>query len=253
MLHQFPQPSKLYNTQGILLPLEGISPGGCQYIVPILREMVRRSSENTLDKICGLGYILGLKHMPTFSRSEDPEIAWQHLIRHLDHKLKLELLIQFPYPGAGSTWAPTWSQVVKCPPLLSGLESPWVEYVPPRMPSKKCRRFPVATWGYLTGVELSQGPSPGIFNVKYKNFLHIKIEVQIMVSDKDMSIPNGEYTILTVFCPMVTNQGVLCSVSPVACGTHNIALQKVAGVKALSNRWLNFYSSRQIGHQCCFT
>ena len=253
MLYQFP--NKVYGSCNLdLVPKDQQLAISGNLLIPIVREMARRSSIGALDKICGLGYILGLKHIPTFSSSQTPESAWQQLIRNLGYELKLELLFRYPHPGPDAAWAPTWSQVVACLPTFTPSQN--VQSLLPRfysLPSvdNRCRRYVVAVEGCVRGVVLTQGPRAGIFNVKYTHSPLRGVQSQIIAIDTTMSIPDGEYAILS--STMSDSQmSALCRVASVSCEVHR-AFEKVAAIEVITKTWHTLVRSFTKGSDCCFT
>ena len=259
MLYQFP--NKVYGTWTPAKQQVGIS---TNHLIPIVREMARRSSESALDKICGLGYILGLKQIPTFSSSQTPESAWQHLVRNLGYELKLELLFRYPHPGPDAGWAPTWSQVVAYQPTCTPSRNLTIDDYMSRLfrlpkVDKRCQRFVVAVKGRLTGVMVTQGSSAGILNVKYTDSrLTSEMRGQVKLVDTTMRIPDGEYAILDSTYVMDGDVSALCRVASVSCEAHkDRSFEKVAAIEVLTKRMharvraLGALQSRLAS--CCFT
>jgi len=234
---------------------EGASLYGSMYLVPLLQEMNRRSAVNPLDKICGLAYLLDLQRVPTYSLSLGPEEAWKHLVHILDYKLRLELLVQFPYPGTASNWMPTWEQVASYPPGLYQPDSdPLFEVIFSPKITPNCSRFSVTGLGYLPNVKLRHGDNiPGQYNVEYEHWLTGTTNAVIEVDDKNTPILDGEYSIFIQNSPMLTQRGLLCSLSPSHCEDHT-ALQKITPIRTLSSRWLYLHSPVAYPqYHCCFS
>jgi len=245
MLYRFPSSAKGYKTR-LQNDLLGITPVGADSLLSLLHEMSRRESSGPIDKICGLGYLLGLQHIPTFSGSQEPESAWNQMIHNLSFLLKLELLSRFPYPGPNSSWAPTWSQVDTFTLASQRIASETEGYsrisTGPLEHNESGTRFSINTFGYHPDLRLSQGTHRGIYNVKL-----IKIGTcQITLVDKDMCIPDGIYHMVLISLPIgdfaryfalgqrLVGNAILCTTSAAACEEH-MALRKIAAIEVVAD------------------
>ncbi|KAF8460042.1 hypothetical protein BDZ91DRAFT_431924 [Kalaharituber pfeilii] len=99
-------------------------------ILKLACEIARRHASNDLDRIAGLNYLIKCNTLPTYSETEDCEVAWLRCVAHLPYAAQLELLFNFPdarvhdtenHQGPDLHWIPAWSQVTRLR-LQPGLE-----------------------------------------------------------------------------------------------------------------------------------
>lgn len=83
-------------------------------LFPLLTEMKRRFASGDIDKIAGLGYLLGSPSLPAYYESQSVEEAWYLLVDHMQDYVRGSLLFLFPIPGDGQrVWTPSWKQIEK--------------------------------------------------------------------------------------------------------------------------------------------
>jgi len=80
-------------------------------LFPLLEEMKRRFATGDIDKIAGLGYLLGSPSLPAYYESQSVEEAWYLLVDHMQSYVRGSLLFLFPTPGGRRLWTPSWKQI----------------------------------------------------------------------------------------------------------------------------------------------
>ncbi|KAF8417145.1 hypothetical protein EV426DRAFT_645995 [Tirmania nivea] len=81
-------------------------------LFPLLEEMKRRFASGDIDKIAGLGYLLGSPSLPAYYESQSVEEAWYLLVDHMQDYVRGSLLFLFPKPGdCQRLWTPSWKQI----------------------------------------------------------------------------------------------------------------------------------------------
>ena len=80
----------------------------------VITAMKGRHSQNPMDKIFGLSTLLECTVLPTYSKDEHPEQAWDRLLKHVSSRILAELLFTCPLPGEnGCYWRPSWRQLME--------------------------------------------------------------------------------------------------------------------------------------------
>ena len=79
----------------------------------VITAMKGRHSQNPIDKNFGLSTLLECTVLPTYSRDEQPEQAWGHLL-DVSQRILAELLFTCPLPGKnGCYWRSLWRQLME--------------------------------------------------------------------------------------------------------------------------------------------
>lgn len=110
---------------GMMRHLNIIMSGDAIDLFALLTEMKRRSSTNPIDKIAGLGYLLGSDLLPAYYESQTVDDAWCLLVDHMSESRRAYLLFLFPAPGDGElrVWMPSWGQIEETDLLSLGSQS----------------------------------------------------------------------------------------------------------------------------------
>ncbi|KAK0482885.1 hypothetical protein EDD18DRAFT_1084611 [Armillaria luteobubalina] len=160
----------------------------------LLSQMQKRKATNPVDKIAGLVYISGARHIPIYDAEQSEEDAWAELMNVSDD-LRAEFFFLYPKPGnRNESWQPTWQQVMED------------EF--PR-PQPGCWGFPrvywVRKWGdrYLGPridtctvrglADVSENARHGELTVKKGSRAEYTFEI---IADHSYPIPDGVYTLL---------------------------------------------------------
>jgi len=98
------------------------SPSGCS-LYALVREMSKRKSTKSTDKVAGLVGLLRLTELPTYDEKITDNEVWTKCIGLLPLARKIELLFNFPYPSDKHQWFPTWSELMTWPEV-----DPYCEY-----------------------------------------------------------------------------------------------------------------------------
>jgi hypothetical protein len=96
-------------------------------IFPSLAAMRHRSAESELDKIAGLAYRIRAHVLPPYIPGQDPDEAWDALVKVMLPRFRGDLLFRFPLPGKGAySWYPSWRQIegISSLPLDSSMYEP---------------------------------------------------------------------------------------------------------------------------------
>lgn len=91
-------------------------------IYRVVKEMQRRSASNSLDRLCGLFYLLRTIELPTYTQNTSTEDAWKGCFHVLPEQTKLEIFFDFPSGGTDSRWFPSWEQLLDWPERNPALE-----------------------------------------------------------------------------------------------------------------------------------
>lgn len=193
--------------------------------------------------------------MPPYLPDAQAEAVWKQLLMNMDYRLHFELLFLFPYTGP-DTWMPTWERIRACPDELEKMDNEPVEYLARPKVTANCKRFTSAVYLCIQSVLLYKGSSQGSYRLKYSQKLGLfSTEVEIIVSDRKMEIPDGEYCILVPYAPMRSNLGLLCKKLQGVCEDHT-AVRKITPVKVLGpDRWkkVRLGGWRNAAQHVCFS
>ncbi|KLO07626.1 hypothetical protein SCHPADRAFT_836408 [Schizopora paradoxa] len=82
-------------------------------IFTVLEAMRHRSATNELDKVAGLNYYLAkFSPLPAYVVGDDPENAWNRIVKATHPMQRADLFFLFPEPGNGKhVWCPSWQQI----------------------------------------------------------------------------------------------------------------------------------------------
>ena len=105
---------------------------GCS-LYALAREMSRRKSTQSTDKVAGLVYLLRLTQLPTYDEKAKDNDVWASCFHMLPLARKIELLFDFPYRSE-QHWFPAWSELMAWPEI-----NPDCDYSPARQP--KCHEI----------------------------------------------------------------------------------------------------------------
>ncbi|KAK0476490.1 hypothetical protein IW261DRAFT_1367867 [Armillaria novae-zelandiae] len=78
-----------------------------------LAQMQDRVSQNLVDKVAGLAFLLESGTIPAYYETQSVEDAWTALVNTMQKSCRTKLLFLYPNPGNGDkAWRPTWEQVM---------------------------------------------------------------------------------------------------------------------------------------------
>ncbi len=78
-----------------------------------LAQMQDRVSQNPVDKVAGLAFLLESGTIPAYYETQSVEDAWTALVNTMQMSYRCQLLFLYPTPGnGGKAWRPTWKQVM---------------------------------------------------------------------------------------------------------------------------------------------
>ncbi|KAK0204443.1 hypothetical protein DFS33DRAFT_1382325 [Desarmillaria ectypa] len=87
--------------------------GYSDYIFDALAQMQDRVSQNPVDKVAGLAFLLESKTIPAYYETQSVEDAWAALVTTMQKPYRAQLLFLYPSPGNGDkSWRPSWKQVM---------------------------------------------------------------------------------------------------------------------------------------------
>lgn len=99
-----------YRKLGCFRNLVGI---GASDIFHALAQMQDRVSQNPVDRVAGLAFLLRSGTIPAYYETQSVEDAWTALVNTMQKSYRTQLLFQYPNPGNGDkAWRPTWEQVM---------------------------------------------------------------------------------------------------------------------------------------------
>ncbi|KAH6915787.1 hypothetical protein BKA70DRAFT_1139651, partial [Coprinopsis sp. MPI-PUGE-AT-0042] len=82
----------------------------------VLRAMRKRAATGELDKIAGLGYLLGCESLPQYDTTKTSNQAFSKMLEVTSSRYRGDLFFRFPRPGTdldtGRLWAPSWDQIL---------------------------------------------------------------------------------------------------------------------------------------------
>jgi hypothetical protein len=84
----------------------------------VLRAMRKRAATGDLDKIAGLGYLLGCKSLPQYDTTKTSNQAFSKMLEVTSSRYRGDLFFRYPRPGTDDTgrlWAPSWDQILAAP------------------------------------------------------------------------------------------------------------------------------------------
>lgn len=85
----------------------------------VLRAMRKRAATGELDKIAGLGYLLGCKSLPQYDTTKTSNQAFSKMLEVTNSRYRGDLFFRYPRPGTdvdtGRLWAPSWDQILEAP------------------------------------------------------------------------------------------------------------------------------------------
>lgn len=89
-------------------------------LAKIVQAMKPRYSQDKVDKIYGLGYLIKSRTLPAYHRVPNDDLrevegTWWQLVYCMSNTMRGELLFLFPQPGDSGEnfWMPTWDQLMK--------------------------------------------------------------------------------------------------------------------------------------------
>ncbi|KAK0216757.1 hypothetical protein EDD85DRAFT_431124 [Armillaria nabsnona] len=78
-----------------------------------LAQMKERVSQNPVDRVAGLAFLLESGTIPAYYETQSVEDAWTALVNTMQKSYRTQLLFLYPTPGKGDkAWRPTWKQVM---------------------------------------------------------------------------------------------------------------------------------------------
>ncbi|KAK0476501.1 hypothetical protein IW261DRAFT_1401993 [Armillaria novae-zelandiae] len=78
-----------------------------------LAQMQDRVSQNPVDRVAGLAFLLESGTIPAYYETQSVEDAWTALVNTMQKSCRTRLLFLYPNPGNGDkAWRPTWKQVM---------------------------------------------------------------------------------------------------------------------------------------------
>ncbi|KAK0222789.1 hypothetical protein EDD85DRAFT_859690 [Armillaria nabsnona] len=78
-----------------------------------LAQMKERVSQNPVDRVAGLAFLLESGTIPAYYETQSVEDAWTALVNTMQNSYRTQLLFSYPSPGDGDkAWRPTWKQVM---------------------------------------------------------------------------------------------------------------------------------------------
>ncbi|SJL03716.1 uncharacterized protein ARMOST_07073 [Armillaria ostoyae] len=97
-----------------LKSLENICHGtGTRHAFDVLKHMQQRTSENPIDRVAGLAFLLNSQTIPAYYEKESPGHAWKALVDVMGKWQREDMLFLYPKSGEnGKKWRPSWEQVM---------------------------------------------------------------------------------------------------------------------------------------------
>lgn len=81
-------------------------------VLDLLSHFRKRVSQNGVDKVTVLVYLLRSKTIPTYDEEQRDEDAWAGMVATMSQWNRVQLLFLYPEPGTGAKrWRPHWEQV----------------------------------------------------------------------------------------------------------------------------------------------
>ncbi|KAK0470213.1 uncharacterized protein EV420DRAFT_96695 [Desarmillaria tabescens] len=168
-------------------------------VVHALALMQDRVSQNPVDKIAGLAFLLESNTIPAYYETQSVEDAWTALVNTMQKRYRAQLLFLYPNPGDGDTrWRPSWKQVMAEVPSFE--EDPcvygdlrWDE----KMNVDTFKGYCIWSGGYVRGLAVGN-PEGGL---RHGELLvrdwRRKLHTFQIVATHQHPIPDGPYSLLS--------------------------------------------------------
>ncbi|KAH6913590.1 hypothetical protein BKA70DRAFT_725922 [Coprinopsis sp. MPI-PUGE-AT-0042] len=186
-------------------------------VFDVLRAMRKRAATGELDKIAGLGYLLGCKSLPQYDTTKTSNQAFSKMLEVISSRYCGDIFFRFPRSGtdldSGRLWAPSWDQILSVPQSeLPETRGNWL--MEDVRFTEDGRSWYEGFWADGVGVTGFSTKDPQ--NGRREGLLHFKddegkahtFRVQPTHSHQ-VEIPDGEYTVaLDLVYIVVGNRGV---------------------------------------------